>query len=147
MKVIFKKDLQKVAKKHQVKEVSSGFAVNFLIPNGYAVMATPEAQKSLEMLQKTLEADKKVQHALLEKNLKAISEARLTLSAKANDKGHLFSGIHKEGIVSALHSQAHIEIPVDFVHMDKPLKEVGEHKVKIGSGDHEAMLMVVIAAE
>ncbi len=146
MKVIFKRDLQNIARKNQIKTVSSGFALNFLIPNGYAVMATPEAEKQHALIMKAAEAEKKVQHALFEKNMAAISEAKLKISAKANEKGHLFSGIHTAEIVAALKSQAHLDVSADMVLLDKPLKETGTHKVKIGTEDKIAMLSVEIVA-
>ncbi len=146
MKVIFKRDLAKIGKKYQVKNVSNGYAINFLIPNGYAVAATPQAEKELETLKMTMGAEKNIQDSLLQKNLKTISETKLTIASKANEKGHLFSGIHKEQIITELQSQMHIGVPTDFVHLEKPLKEIGEHKVKIGSEDKNVTLMVHIVA-
>ncbi|HLP44013.1 MAG TPA: 50S ribosomal protein L9 [Candidatus Nanoarchaeia archaeon] len=144
MKVIFKRDYAKIGKKFQVKNVADGYALNFLIPNGYAVMATPQAEKELAQMIAQAESDKKVQNALLDKNLKAIAESKIEIRASANEKGHLFSSIHKEQIVEELKNQLHIDITQDFVHLDKPLKEIGEHKIKIGNSDKQGVLTLVI---
>jgi len=146
MKVIFVKDVPRVGKKNQIKDVPSGYATNFLIPNGHAVVATPEAEKSLAKMIAFSEAEKKVQHDLLMKNLQTISKTKISITSKANEKGHLFSGIHKEQLAAELKSQAHIEVPLDFIHLDKPLKEIGEHKVTIGSEEKTAGLTVEIVA-
>ena len=147
MKIIFLHDVPKVGKKYQIKEVPSGYAINFLIPNGHAIVATPEAEKNILKLKSGLEAEKKIQTSLLHKNLQTISETKLTVSSKANEKGHLFSGIHKEQIISLLKSQAKLEVPADLIHLDKPLKEIGEHKVKVGIvGEKEVVLVVEVVA-
>lgn len=149
MKVIFQHDVPKIGKKYQIKEVSNGYAVNFLFPHGHAILATPEAEKNVAKLKIGLEAEKKIQISLLHKNLETVSETKLSIAAKANEKGHLFSGIHKEQIVEELKSQAKLTIPLDLIHMDKPLKEIGEHQIKIGLvGEKEVMLSVsIVSAE
>jgi large subunit ribosomal protein L9 len=147
MKVIFKRDVPKIGKKHQVKEVPNGYAVNFLFPHGHAILATPEAQKALAKEIAASEAEKKIQSDLLHKNLDTISKTILTLVSKANEKGHLFSGIHKEQIAAELKTQTHLEVPLHFIHLDKPLKEAGQHKVKIGTEEKTSLLTVEIQAE
>lgn len=144
MKVIFKRDLAKVGKKFQIKDVADGYAINFLIPNGYAVMSTAKAEKEVELMKQAQEAGKKIQDNLLEKNLKALSETVIKISAKTNEKGHLFSAIHKEQIVEELKKQAHIEFPVSYIHLDKPIKEAGEHKIKVGSEERQGTLTLEI---
>jgi len=146
MKVIFIKDVAKIGRKYQTKEVSNGYAQNFLFPHKYAIAATPENVKKVADLKNTYDAELKIQHDLLMKNLKAISEVTLKITSKANDKGHLFSGIHKEQISKELHAQAHIEMPANLILLDKPLKEVGMHKVKVGEGDKVAVLNLEIVA-
>jgi|CXWK01.1.fsa_nt_gi large subunit ribosomal protein L9 len=146
MKVIFVRDVPRVGKKNQVKQVPDGYAVNFLFPNKYAVAATPEAEKKLVQTLAAADTERKVQHDLLMKNLAGINAAKLTISSKANDKGHLFSGIHKEQIVSELKSQAHLDVSPDFIELDKPLKETGEHKITISSEGKSAVLTVEIVA-
>ncbi len=147
MKVIFKKDFGKMGRKFQVKNVADGYAQNFLIPNGYAVLATPAAEKELELTKSAMAAEKKVQDDLLEKNLKALGDANIKISAKANEKGHLFSAIHSEQINSEIKKQVRVEIPLNYIHLDKPLKEVGEHKVKIGTEDRSENIKIEIVAE
>lgn len=146
MKVIFKRDLAKIGRKHDVKDVSNGYALNFLIPNGYAVIATPEAEKNLETIKATEAAHKKVQLDLLRKNLKAIEALTLIITSKANEKGHLFSSIHKEDLKKELLAQGNLDVPSDVIHLDKPIKEVGMHQVKIGEGKEVVALNVEVKA-
>lgn len=147
MKVILQRDVAKVGKKFEVKNVADGYAVNFLFPNKDAILATPEAERKLVEMKKQLAAEQKIQHDLLMKNLKALGETRLKISAKTNDKGHLFSGIHKEQLVAELHKQAHVEISPDMIHLAKPIKEIGEHQIKVGAGEHTTTFVLEVEGE
>lgn len=146
MKVIFIKDVAKIGKKYQTKEVSNGYAQNFLFPHKYAIAATPENVKKVADLKNTYDAELKIQHDLLVKNLKAIEGITLKITAKANEKGHLFSGVHKEQISQELHAQAHIEMPASMILLDKPIKEVGMHKVKVGEASNTTVLNLEIVS-
>lgn len=102
MKVLLLKDVAKVGQRNTVHEVSNGYAQNFLLARGLAVPATAQriaaAQKSqvarAEM--KAHEIDE-VKAAVAKLNGEAVS-----ISAKANEKGHLFEAVHAENIVAAL---------------------------------------------
>lgn len=140
MKVIFKRDLAKVGRKNDIKNVSDGYALNFLIPNGYAVAATSESEQKLKREIAEQGAHKKVQAALLHKSLEQVSNASVVISAKANDKGHLFSSIHADDIAKELLSQAKIEITADLIKLENPIKEVGIHKISVVAHGEEVKL-------
>jgi large subunit ribosomal protein L9 len=80
------------------------------------------------------------------KNLKSIEGVTIELSGKANNQGHLFAGIHKEEIAPALKKEARIDIDPEYITLDKPLKEVGEHEVTVTVQDKTAKFKVVIKA-
>ncbi len=146
MKVIFLKNVVKVGQKYEIKNVSDGYALNFLIPQGFAEIATEKAVKKVTQLRAADMQEKTVQADLLTKNLEQIKTATITFTEKANEKGHLFSGIHKEALVIALREQAHLDILADFIDLPKPIKEVGEHKVTVKVGDKSAEFKVVVEA-
>lgn len=89
---------------------------------------------------------KKVQEDLLLMNLKAVEGATIEIKEKANEKGHLFAGIHKEEIIARVKADQHIDLPPEFIVMDKPIKEVGEHSVEIKVKDKSAKLKLIISA-
>jgi large subunit ribosomal protein L9 len=131
MKVILLKDINKLGKKFDTKDVSSGHAINFLIPNGLAVAATAESMKHFELERAKIEGERKVQNELLSENIKSLDSITLNVSGKANDKGHLFAGIHREEIVKELEKQMHLSIDPASIVLEHPLKEVGEHTVEV----------------
>src|ERR1035437_2337487 len=108
MKIILLKDIPKLGKKYEVKNASDGHAVNFLIPRGFAISATPENLRRFETEKAKYDGEKKVHEALLADNLKAIEGTVLTISGKANEKGHLFAGLHQAEIAAELAKQTQI---------------------------------------
>lgn len=147
MKVILLKDVRKIGKKFDVKDVSDGYALNFLIPNKLAEIATDKTQKKLEALKATHAATAKVHEDLLLKNLKSLEGVVLNLVEPANEKGSLFKGVHKEEIIEALKKQTELDMGADYLVMEKPIKEVGEHAIEVKIQDKTASFKVNISAK
>ena len=131
MQVIFLQDVPRVGKRHDIKEVNGGYAVNFLFPRKLAEPATPRAIAKLEIRKKSIEIEKVVQGELLLKNLEEIKGKVLHIKAKTDEKGHLFSGIHKKEIVEAMKNEHRADISEEFIVLLKPIKEVGEFEIPI----------------
>lgn len=146
MKVILLRDVPKVGHKYQIVQVADGFATNALLPKGLAEQASEKALKRVEAIRAQEEAERKIREDLLLKNLHDISGVTIEISGKANDKGHLFKGIHKEEIVPALKEQSRLDIDAHFIDLEKPIKEVGEHKIKVAVQDKSAEFTLNIVA-
>ena len=144
MKIILLKDIAKVGKRHEIKNIADGHAQNFIIPRGLGIPATDANIRKIESMKSASDADRSVQEALLSKNLEALGEITVTLSGKANEKGHLFAGIHKDEIVEAVKKQSNIIIHGDFLVLDKPIKETGNHIVVVQAGGKKANLKLSI---
>ncbi len=147
MKVILLKDVRKIGKKFEVKEVSNGYALNYLIPNRMAEVSNESNVKKIENLRVRDQAEKKIQEDLLIKNLKGLEGITIELKENANEKGHLFKGVHKEEIVEALKAQGHLDIPADYIMLDKQIKEVGEHTIEVKVQEKSVSFKLVISAQ
>ena len=104
MKVIFLKDLKKQGKKNEIKEVSDGYATNYLIKNGYAVKYT---KSSGEVLDNQIANDKKIE----EENIKTANEIKVklekeifTFDVKAGKDGKVFGSVSSKQICEKLNS-------------------------------------------
>ena len=146
MKIILLKEIPKVGKRHEVKEVSSGHAINLLIPRGDAISATTEALKRTEVMRTKAEGERKIHEDLLVKNLKDLDGTTLNVSGKANDKGHLFAGLHKNEIVAELLKQTGLQISPDMIMLEHPVKEVGEHTIEVKAEGKSVKFKLVVAA-
>ncbi len=146
MKIILLKDIKNIGTKYDVKNVSDGHAINHLIPQGVAEVATVANLKKVEILKTHAVEDMKIQENLLMKNMKAIAALKITIAEKANEKGHLFAQIHKEDIAKAVKAESHLDLLPDFITLEKPIKEVGEHRVDVKAGDKNAYFTLIVEA-
>jgi len=147
MKIILLKDVKKVGKKYEIKDVADGQAMNMLIPGKMAIPATPGNVKMIEVKRSADMNDVAKTEAELQKVLTEIKGITVELKGKVNDKGHLFAGIHKDEITEAVRKQKNIHLAVDHLVLEKPIKEVGEHAITVKVGDREAAFKVIIKAE
>lgn len=131
MKVIFLKDVPRVGQKNNIKEVNDGYALNFLLPRKLAEKATAEAVRRLEIRQNEVRVEKEVQLELLKKNLAEIKGTEITITAKTDSTGHLFSGIHKKEIIDEMQKSHKITISEESIVLDKPIKLIGEYEIPI----------------
>jgi large subunit ribosomal protein L9 len=130
MKVLLIKDVYKLGRAGDVKRVADGFGRNFLIPQGFAVLATPGALKQVEKIRKQA-AEKRT---LLNTEMGAVAEKLASLSiafaAKAGETGKLYGSITTQDLVNAIKTKSGIEIKKQQVDM-QPLRTLGEHKAHI----------------
>ncbi len=131
MKIALLKDVSGLGKKNDVKDVSDGYALNSLIPQKAAELATPRVIARIEILKKQEADEKKVMEDLLAKNLHTIDGKTVEMEAEANEKGSLFAGIHKDEIVKAVKEEIDVDLLPDFIVLDKAIKETGEHKIEL----------------
>ena len=147
MKVIFLKDVPRVGKRYDIKEVNGGYATNFLFPQKLALPATPKAIAELEKKQKEIVVEREMQESLLIKNLEEIKGKTITIKGKANDKGHLFSAIHKKEIIEAMQAENRVEIGEEFIMLDKPIKEIGEFEIPIEIKHKKSSFKLIVEEE
>ena len=144
MKVIFLQDVPKIGKRHDVKEINGGYAMNFLLPRKLAVPATESAIAELEKRKKNVEIERGVQESLLLKNLEEIKGKIVVIKGKANPKGSLFKAIHKKEIVEEMHQQHHADISEEFIVLEKPIKEIGEFEIPVSIKDKHSSFKLVV---
>ncbi|MCR4334134.1 MAG: 50S ribosomal protein L9 [Patescibacteria group bacterium] len=146
MKIILLKDTPKVGKKYDVKDISDGYALNLLIPKGFAEIATEKAVKRVSVEKAKEDIEKKIQEDLLLKNLNDMNGIVIEMAGKANEKGHLFAGIHSAEIAPEITKQTRLIISPEFIKLDKPIKEVGEHEITVQVQDKTVKFKLKITA-
>ena len=129
--MILNEDVPKLGHKYDVKNVSSGYARNFLLPRKMAQLASDKAVKTVEALKKQHAQELEVHRDILEKNINSLDGIRISVEEKANEKGHLFSIIHPEEIGRILKEKNHIDIPAKLIETERPIKAIGEHKIRV----------------
>lgn len=147
MKVIFLQDVKGQGKKGQVKEVSEGYARNFLLPKGYVQIATDGAKKTLDQIQAAADK-KKAQEKEDAKALAAkLGEMTVVIKAKAGEGGRLFGAITSKQIAEALEKQQ-ITIDKRKIELDEPIRTLGVTQVPLKLyPDVKGMLNVQVTEE
>ncbi len=129
MEVIFVKDLKGQGKTGEKKNISDGYAKNFLIPKGFAIEATKANLNDLKG-KKESEAYKKEQELKTANELKAKLETiTVKLKTKAGDNGKLFGSITSKDISEELKKQHSIDIDKKKIVLPDGLKETGNFEI------------------
>ena len=147
MKIVLLKDVKGVGKRNDIKTVADGFALNSLIPQGVAEVATAQALSRVTLAKMREDADRKVREDLLSKNLKSLHDAVVTVELPANEKGHLFAGIHTAEIAPLIKEQTRIDVLPEFIKLDKPIKEIGNHKIDVSVHGKQATFTLTVKAK
>ena len=133
MKVVLTKDVSGLGRTGEVKNVSDGYARNFLMPKGLAVVATDSEVKRLEKEHKE-KSEKQVRDMEKSKEFFArISGLVLHIKGKASGK-HLFAGIHAVDVKKLFEEKHKIDLDVKWIKMTGNLKDIGMHEVPIHDG-------------
>jgi len=147
MKVILLKDIPKIGKKYDIKEVNDGYANNFLLPKKLVELATPGKVKEIEALKKTVQIENQIQDDLLMKNLAQINGLELTIKSKTSGAGHLFKAICAEDIALAMKKNHHVDISPDCIMLDKPIKQNGDYNITIQVKSHKTSFKLIVEKE
>ncbi len=144
MKVVLLKDIENLGKKYEIKEVSPGYARNYLIPKGLAKLATKEVVEWV-----TLQREKEMKN--VEEKLKEIQKLassldgqEILIEVKTGQKGQFFESITCQKISKELKKKG-FEIKPKQIELSNPIKEIGEFPVKIHLKENlEAEIKVII---
>lgn len=119
-----------VGKQGDVVTVKRGYALNYLLPQGLATIATDHHKRMVEKHRARLQEIEKARLASLRQLAEAITKQSVTIEANANEEGHLYGSVNASEIASALKG-AGFHVTTDQVRLEGPLKELGLYTVKI----------------
>ncbi len=149
MKVILKQDVKALGRKGEIKEVSDGYARNFLLPKGLAIEATAGNLKILSEVKENAiqkEIREEGEAKALAERLKGLT---VTFKAKTGENGRLFGSITAKDVADQIVKVAKVELDKRKLEIDDAIKTLGEHPVKIHlyKGVATEVIVKVIAAE
>lgn len=145
MKVILLKDIAKIGKRGEVKEVADGYAVNVLIKKEMALMATPG-----ELMKWKQKADSQNHKKALASNtfvqlIDAIRNQKVSITGKKADaKGQLFAAVHEEDIADAIFNAVKLSVDPKQIIIDTHIKSLGTHTVEIKQGTQKEKIKLEV---
>ena len=147
MKVIFNTDVRGQGKKGELKEVSVGYARNYLIPRGLATEATSDNLNAFKLKEKAKAAQIAREKAEAEENAKKLEGVQVVIRAKAGSGGKLFGAVTSEAISKALKEQHDIDIEKNKIVQAEPIKAYGSYSVKARLGYEVSGTINVLVVE
>ena len=147
MKVILKQDVKGKGKKGQMIEAAEGYARNFLIPKGLAVVATADAVNTMNLQAKAkakADAEAKAAALAIAEKLKS---CQVKIAAKGGEGGKLFGAITGKEISAALQEQFALAIDGKKLVLDQPIKSFGSFEVKAKLGYEVSGTIYVLVVE
>lgn len=130
MRVIFLKDVKGQGKKGEVKNVSEGYANNFLLPRGLAALASEGAVKSLESQKKAEEKRKDKEKEAAEELAKKVEALTVQIKAKSGEGGRLFGSITSKQIAEEL-EKLKIKVDKRKIDLPDPIRSMGVTQVPV----------------
>jgi len=131
MEVILKQDMPSLGNANEVVKVKDGYGRNYLIPRGFAIMATSSAKKiNAENLKQRAHKEEKVKNEALE-NAKKLEKVSLKIGAKTSSTGKIFGSVNTIQIAEALKEKGYDIDRKNITIAEDQIKEVGTHKVTV----------------
>ncbi len=130
MKVLLIKDVYKLGRAGDVKKVADGYGRNFLLPQGFAVLATLGALKQADKIRSQASIRRTQLNSELGGLAEKVNGTVVTFSSKAGETGKLYGSITTQMIAEAVNSKLGTEIDRRAVEI-QPIRNLGEHKAKI----------------
>jgi large subunit ribosomal protein L9 len=130
MKVILKHDVKGLGREGDLKDVKDGYARNFLLPHGAAVVADQGAIKNWERHRSDREERDRAERAAAEATAEQLGSMKLEVAVKAGEKNRLFGSVTNREIAELIAAEG-IEIDRHAIHLREPIKTVGDHRVDV----------------
>lgn len=125
MKVLLRNDIKGVGRRGDIVDVKKGYARNFLLPTGSALIANDQMELQAASMRKARDLKDAASRSAAETQKAAIEAASITVAARAGGNGRLFGSVTESDIVNAIRTATNISLDRHAIAMDEHLKEVG----------------------
>lgn len=148
MRVVLRTDVDGVGKKGDVLDVADGFARNYLVPKGRAIVATPGVQAQAGAMRRSRDVKDAKDREGAEAVARKLVPLVIKIPAKAGREGRLFGSVTAADVASAVTAQSGVDLDRRKLHIDEPIKTMGSHEVPVKlHADVEFRLNVEVVAD
>lgn len=147
MKIILTQDIKGKGKKGQMIEAAEGYARNFLIPKGLAVLATADAVNTMNLRDKAKAKADAEAKAAAEAIAEKLKSCQVRISAKGGEGGKLFGAVTGKEISAALKEQYGMDVDPKKLVLAEPIKSFGSYEVKAKLGFEISGTVYVLVTE
>ncbi|MBN2160902.1 MAG: 50S ribosomal protein L9 [Spirochaetes bacterium] len=146
MKVILQKDIPSLGDAGDIKDVSDGYARNYLLPRKLVIMADKSSKRAAEHQKKLIRIKKEKRKRQSEKIAESLAGMELELAVQVGEEGKLFGSVTAMDIAKKLKEKG-FEIDKRKILIESPIKQVGEYIVKIKLDEGQAPEIKVIVGK
>jgi large subunit ribosomal protein L9 len=144
MKVIMVKDVGGLGRRDEVKDVSDGYAMNSLIPQGKAIQATPDRLAALTKKKAFEMESSESTGAKAAADAKKLHAALVHVLATANEQRHLYKQISRDEIAAAIKKEVGVVVDPHHIEPLEHIKTLGDFSVVVSLGGHKATITVQV---
>lgn len=130
MEIILTKDVKGKGKKGDVIKVKDGYGLNFLVKNGFGIVASPENMHNLKLENNKKEREENARIEEAKQVKEKLEKMKLNFKVKTGDKDQVFGQISTKQIVTELEKKG-IKIDKKKIELDIPIASLGMHNIKI----------------
>jgi large subunit ribosomal protein L9 len=131
MRVVLRSDLDHVGKRGDIVEVADGYARNFLLPKGHAIMATKGVTAQANSMRRARDLKDARDRESAEQVARALVPLVFRIPARSGPGGRLFGSITAADVTDAVAEQSNVTLDRRRLHLDEPIKTLGTHEVPV----------------
>jgi large subunit ribosomal protein L9 len=131
VKVILANDVEKLGRKGDVVTVADGYARNYLVPKGLALVATKGSLRQAEMMTRARREKEQRDKEAAAARVASLGASPVYISARAGEEGRLFGSVTKSDVARAIQEQLGEAIDRHLVRLDDPIRSLGTHQIEV----------------
>jgi len=131
MKVILAKDIEKLGKKGEIKDLSDGYVRNYLLPKKMVLQYTPENVEYVKNIEKNEQKRREKEQSLLLEIRTKLEEKSITVPVQLGKDNKFFGSITKEDIIKYVEQETGIKLSKYSILLEEPIKDIGVFPVTV----------------
>jgi large subunit ribosomal protein L9 len=131
MRVVLRSDVDNVGKRGDIVDVADGFARNYLLPKGHAIVATNGVTAQANAMRRARDLKDAKDREAAELVARTLVPMVIKIPAKVGAGGRLFGSVTAADVADAVATQAKVNIERRRLHLDEPIKSAGTHEVPV----------------
>ncbi len=131
MKIVLRDDIDNVGRKGDLIEVADGYARNYLVPRGLAIVATKGTIKQAQAMQRAREVREAREREAAEAVAGRLRDQTVRIQARVGEAGKLFGSVTATDVAEAVVEQLEVDLDRKKLALPEPIREVGMHDVSL----------------
>src|ERR1700738_2599983 len=129
MRIVLRSDLANLGKRGDICEVADGYARNYLLPKGHAIIATPGVESQATSMRRSRDLRDARDREAAETVARRLVPAVIRIPARAGAEGRLFGSVTAHDVAQAVAEQTGVELDRRRLRLDEPIQSLGTHEV------------------